>query len=261
MSETQLQTVEPVHQIQTKSFFNPQTFDEAARMAKALAQSTIVPKDYQGKPENCLIALEMAQRIGASVMMVMQNLYVIQGRPSWSSQFIISALNSCGRFSPLRFELKKLQKETVEYEETTWENNQKKKTKKKVDIENMECFAWAYDSSGEKLIGPSASIRMAAQEGWYTKEGSKWQTMPELMIRYRSAAFFGRLYAPEVLNGMYTEDETYDIVASKSTKPDTIDIEIVPELPKKEEPKSATEKLKGVLFENTSNMREPGEEG
>lgn len=161
-------------------------------MAKALVASNLVPKDYQGNQgiPNAMIALEMAQRIGASPMAVMQNLHVIHGRPSWSSAFIIASLNSCGRFSPVRF--------VVEGEG-----------------DKKSCYAWAYDASGERLEGPPASIAMAKAEGWFQKNGSKWQTMPELMLRYRAAAFFGRLYAPDILMGMHAEDEVYDMGAAR----------------------------------------------
>jgi hypothetical protein len=48
-------------------------------------------------------------------------------------------------------------------------------------------------------------------EGWLNKSGSKWQTMPELMFRYRCAAFFARTFCPDVLNGLQTADEVRDV--------------------------------------------------
>lgn len=161
------------------------SFEDAQRMAKALATSTLVPKEYQGNVSNAMVALEMAQRIGASPMAVMQNLDIIHGRPSWRSQFVIAALNSCGRFSALRF--------VMEGEGMT-----------------RACTAWATDRSGERLEGPQINMAMAKAEGWYDKSGSKWKTMPELMLRYRAAKFFGNLYAPDVLMGMSTQDEVED---------------------------------------------------
>lgn len=166
-------------------------FEHAQRVSKMLGMSSLVPKDYQNNIPNIMIALEMANRIGASPLMVMQNLNIIQGRPSWSSQFIISALNSCKRFTPLRF---KMEGEGDEY----------------------GCTAWAKDHSGEVLEGPKVTWKMAKDEGWSTKGGSKWKTMPELMFRYRAAAFFGRLYAPDVLMGMGSADEADDIVANET---------------------------------------------
>lgn len=155
------------------------------RMATALCHSTLVPKEYQGKDKlaNVLIAMEMAQRTNSSVLQVMQNLYIVHGRPSWSSQFIMAAINTCGRFEPLRFDV-------------SGEGDEK------------QCIAWTKDkATGERLESPPITIRMAKEEGWYGKTGSKWKTMPDVMLRYRAASFFGRIYAPDVLMGMYSAEE------------------------------------------------------
>lgn len=169
-------------------FGTADSFELLQRQAKLLASSELVPKEFQGKLANCVIALEMANRIGASPMAVLQNLYIVHGKPSWSSQFIIAALNSTGEFSPLRFTI-------------TGEG------------EKMTCVAWAIEKeTGERLESPPVSIEMAKKEGWLTKSGSKWQTMPQLMLRYRAATFFGRLYAPQILMGMRTEEEARDII-------------------------------------------------
>jgi hypothetical protein len=167
-------------------FATPESFEVAQRVAKALAQSTLVPKEYQNNVPNTLIALEMSNRIGASPLMVMQHLYIVHGKPSWSSSFLISAINSCGRFEPLRFEVSG-------------------------KGESLSCFAWTKDKSGNKLEGPVVDMAMAKAEGWVQKNGSKWKTMPELMIRYRAAAFFSRLYCPEITMGMQTAEEVVDI--------------------------------------------------
>lgn len=169
------------------NFSSPGNFDHAQRVAKMLSTSSLVPKDYQGNVQNTLIAMEMANRIGASPLMIMQNLNIIHGRPSWSSTFIIASLNSCKRFSPLHFEMSG-------------------------QGEEYGCIAWAYENeTKDRLEGPKVTMKMATAEGWVTKTGSKWKTMPELMLRYRAAAFFGRLYAPEILMGMLTAEEAIDI--------------------------------------------------
>lgn len=176
-------------QLPEQSSFSMQGFEHAQRVAKMLSSSSLIPKEYQGSVQNTMIALEMANRIGASPLMVMQNLYIVHGKPSWSSSFIIAALNSCKRFSPLRFELEG-------------------------EGEEYGCIAWAYDvQTKDKLTGPKVTMKMAKAEGWIDKAGSKWKTMPELMLRYRSAAFFGRLYAPDILMGMHTQEEANDFHA------------------------------------------------
>ena len=163
---------------------NTEKFELVQRQAKALSMSTMIPKDYQNNIPNTLVALEMAQRIGASPLMVMQNLHIIHGRPSWSSTFVIAALNACGRFSAMRFEMDGADK----------------------------CRAVATErETNHVLEGPWVTMQMAKEEGWLNKAGSKWKTMPELMMRYRAAAFFGRLYAPEIMMGMHTEFEVQDM--------------------------------------------------
>jgi hypothetical protein len=171
------------------AYADEKSFELAQRIAKALAASDLVPVTYKGKVENVMIALEMANRVKASPIMVMQNLNVIQGKPSWSSSFIISVINSCGKFSPLRFKI-----------EGTGET--------------LSCYAFAKDSEGNECISPTVTMQMAKEEGWLSKAGSKWKTMPELMIRYRCAAFFGRLFCPELLMGMQTEEEVLDVNAN-----------------------------------------------
>jgi len=171
------------------SFFASSTdFEIGQRIGRLLSQSDLVPAQYRGNLPNALLALEIARQTGSSPFFVMQNLYVIQGRPSWSAQFIIAVINACGRFrGGLRFE-------------TDSEQNP------------QTCRAWAIEAAtGQRLDGPTVSLDMARKEGWMNKNGSKWQSMPELMLRYRAASFFGRLYAPDLLLGMHSTDEALEI--------------------------------------------------
>lgn len=207
-------------------------FDQLQRVAKALCASTLVPAQYRAFTEvkqygkvtghnpnpaglpNCVVALNMAMRMGADPLMVMQNLYVIEGRPSWSSQFIIAAINSCGRFSPLRFEISEPGKEEkVKYTAVVWKGGNKSEEPREVKIQHRTCRAWVIEKeTGDRLDGPTVSMQMAIDEGWLTKNGSKWQTMPEIMLRYRAASLFGRLYAPELLMGLQTQEEVHDFI-------------------------------------------------
>ena len=214
----------------TPGFGSLQSFELAIRQAKLLSSSTLVPAQYRGVIEkkkggnityeqndnaipNCVIAMNMASRMGADPLMVMQNLYIVEGRPSWSSQWIIAAINGCGRFSPLRFELNDNGKKDVEYTVTEWVDNNRQNRKVNDTIQNLSCVAWAVEKeTGERITSPTVTIEMAVKEGWYQKNGSKWQTMPEVMLRYRTASFFGKLYAPELLMGLQTVEEMQDIV-------------------------------------------------
>ena len=182
-------------------FSGIQAFEDAQRIAKALASSTLIPPQFQGQQgfANCLVALEIANRMRMSPFQVMQNLHIIHGRPSWSSQFIIGLINGCGRFSPLRYDV-------------TGQG----------DTLACTCVATELTSSND-LRGPTVTMAMAKKEGWSTKSGSKWLTLPDLMIRYRAAAFWGRLYIPELLVGIQSQEEVVDIepVTVKSEPPKT----------------------------------------
>lgn len=227
-------------------FGSLQGFELMQRAARLLSSSTLVPVAYRQTIEkldrfgnvkesrenpnalaNSVVALNMAQRMGADPLMVMQNLYIVEGRPSWSSQWIIAAINGCGRFSPLRFRIESRGEREIEYKSTYWENNQRHTKVEKVKINDKVCVAWAIEKeTGEVIESPAVSIEMAVLEGWYTKNGSKWQTMDEVMLRYRTASFFGKLYAPELLMGLQTVEEAQDIIEA-STGPDgTISVNV-----------------------------------
>lgn len=173
-----------VELISNNFFSTPQLFEHAQRVAKIFSSSDMVPKRYQNNIGNCIIALEMANRIGASPLLVMQNLDVIQGKPGWSSKFLIATLNSSGKFTPLRYE--------------------------EDDEDGGRTRAWAEDIKGEKCFGVWVSMNMAKSEGWIEKNGSKWKTMPQLMRRYRAASFFTNQFAPEVSMGLRTIEDIQD---------------------------------------------------
>lgn len=172
-------------------FQDSRSFEHMQRVAKAFAMSDLVPERFRSNIGNCVIALELATRMKVGALALMQNLYVVGGEPGWKATFIIAAINSCGKFSPLHFEV-------------TGEGDE------------LGCVAWVTElATGDRLESPRVSVKTAKAEGWVSRKGSKWQTMPELMLHYRSATIFGRLYAPEILMGLRTVDELEDIGAQR----------------------------------------------
>lgn len=162
----------------------------AQRKAKALVSASLVPEAYRNNIPNALIAMEIADRLGASPLMVMQNLHIISGRPSWSASFLIATVNQCGRFSPLRFDA----------------------TGDDPRTEGYRVRAYADDkATGDRCEGEWIDWAMVRGEGWNKKAGSKWLTMPGQMFRYRAASFWTRVFAPEVSMGIYTADEVEDM--------------------------------------------------
>jgi hypothetical protein len=172
-----------------------QAFELVQRQAKMLSASTLVPKEFQGNMGNCAIALNIAKRLGADPFMVIQNIDIIHGRPSFRATFLIAMVNASGRFTPLQFRMAG-------------------------EGQSRSCVAWAKDKeTGEVVEGTEITMAMAKAEGWSTKSGSKWLTMPEQMLRYRAAAFFARIYAPDITLGMQTSDELRDAPEVRNVTP------------------------------------------
>lgn len=228
------------------NFFDPVQFETMQRVCRLFASSELVPDMYKAKVElppsnateaqikavsdrnkesmnkaisNCMIAIEIAQRIGASPLMVMQNMVPIYGKPSWSSKFLVATVNTCGRFNPLQYRFtEKGMLGMVDYTDYIWDasTRQKKAVVKQFDgkkIMDIECVAYTTAKGSDKVLESSpVSIRLAIQEGWYTKNGSKWQTMTKQMLMYRAASFWTSAYAPELSMGMRTVEEQQDII-------------------------------------------------
>ena len=178
-------------------FTNAESFKKIFDIGKMFASSQLVPVEYQGKPMDCTIAVDMANRMGVSPMMVMQNLYVVRGKPSWSGQACMSLIRGSKEFKDVR---------PVYFGEK--------------GTDGRGCYIRAtYRDSGEEVDGTEVTIKMAKDEEWYQKKGSKWRTMPEQMLAYRAAAFFARVYIPNALMGVYVEGEPDDIEKPEKTKP------------------------------------------
>lgn len=167
-------------------FTSTASFQEMFDMAKMLASSDMVPQNYQGKPMNCLIAMEQAQRMNASPLMVMQNLYIVKGKPSWSGQACSMIVNGCGLFENVKLNY------VGEKGKDSW----------------GAYVSAVRKSDGEKIEGTTVDMAMAKSEGWTSNP--KWKNMPQQMLGYRAYSFFARLYCPNALSGFATEGEVED---------------------------------------------------
>lgn len=162
------------------------SFKMAYQMAKALSQSTIVPQHFQLNEANCLVAISQAQKMNIDPFTVMQNMYMIQGKISWKSSFLIAMINASGKYDT----------------ELQFEEEEKAG-------EPYSCRCWT-TKDGRRVDGIKVTMDMAEKEGWTKKNGSKWKTLPGLMLRYRAASFFANLNCPELTSGFYTREEMLD---------------------------------------------------
>lgn len=176
---------------------NSKMLNQISKLANMYASSTMVPETYKGNPNNCFVALELASRMNVSPVLVMQNLYIVQGKPSWAGQACKALIDGCGKFR------------NSEYVMTG-----------NVHDGTLGCYLQAVNTrTGQLVKGTEITLKMAQDEGWIEKRGSKWKTMPEQMLKYRAAAFFARTECPEVLMGFQTADEVEDVYGA-SNKPE-----------------------------------------
>lgn len=195
MEEMVLQ--EQKHEV-ANPFADTVSFRKLFDIGKMFASSALVPQTYQNRPMDCTIAVDMANRMGVSPMMVMQNLYVVKGKPQWSGQACMSMIRGSGEFKNVR----------PVYTGTKGEDS-------------WGCYIQAeYRDTGEIVKGTEVTIGMAKAEDWYNKNGSKWKTIPEQMLAYRAAAFFARVYIPNALMGIYVEGEAEDMSKEERDRTD-----------------------------------------
>lgn len=209
-------------------FLNVARFEHAQRVATMLAGSTMVPDHFKGNTGNCLIALNLAERMRLDVFMLMQSVYVVHGRPGIEGKLVIALIEGHGRFGPLHFK----------FEGSGL-------TGAKVRRPNS-CRAYAVDlKTKETIEGPEVTWEMVTSEGWNKpkqyRDGSgqmpsKWETMPELMFSYRAASFFGRVHDPGALMGFRSMEEIEDME----------EVNITPTSPANREEEKAKERKEAI---------------
>lgn len=159
------------------------------RHAMVLSESDVVPTRYQKKIANCLIAMEMAERLGTGTLEIMQNLYVVHGTPAFSAKYAVARLNTSG-----------LIEGELEHHFVGTEGQ-----------DDWGCYCTAISAkTGKEVKGPVITIQTAKDEGWYQKTGSKWKTIPELMLQYRAASWLINTKFPQATLGFSTVDEVRD---------------------------------------------------
>lgn len=172
-----------------------QRFELEQRKAKAFSLSAFFPRHLMGQGPNgaqisvanATIVYDIAYRMNLSPLEVAQSIFIIQGKPSFETKFLVARLNTSG--------LLKGRLNTI------------------VSQDGQSAYCEAIDAqTGAVLRGTTITMEMAKREGWLGKNGSKWQTMPTLMLKYRAQSFFINEFFPEVRLGLRTKEEVQDIV-------------------------------------------------
>ena len=192
--QTALAVKEPTQNPNAVTMWNDaKLYNQSLAMAQTLSKSEIIPQSYKGKPADCLIAIDIANRLGLSPAIVMQNSQCVRGNFTWKGSACKAMIDGCGRYQKTRY---------------VYIGEEGK--------DSYGCYLEAIDNDGEIIKGVPVTIAMAKKEGWYNKDGSKWQTMSDLMLKYRAAAFFMRTECASIAMGFLTKEEVEDIYGKQT---------------------------------------------
>ena len=192
--QTALAVKEPTQNPNAVTMWNDaKLYNQSLAMAQTLSKSEIIPQSYKGKPADCLIAIDIANRLGLSPAIVMQNSQIVRGNFTWKGSACKAMIDGCGRYQKTRY---------------VYVGEEGK--------DSYGCYLEAIDNDGEIIKGVPVTIAMAKKEGWYNKDGSKWQTMSDLMLKYRAAAFFMRTECASIAMGFLTKEEVEDIYGKQT---------------------------------------------
>ncbi len=163
----------------------PRSLDEVMKFAELMASSSIVPKEFIGKPGNILVAIQWGMELGLKPMQAMQNIAVINGRPSLWGDAVIALV----RASPL-----------CEYVNESLDNGMAVCRVKRVgEAEQMRTFSAA-----------------DAQRAGLSSKPGPWSQYPNRMMQMRARAFALRDVFPDVLRGMPIAEEVMDSPVEKT---------------------------------------------
>lgn len=193
------------------------TFEKAYTMAKALSKTELIPANFRGKPEDCLIAIDWARRLNVAPMAIMPHLFCIKGRPATSAQFKIALVNRSGRFSRVAWT------EGVDGKITYADERGAK-------VETANFYAEAYFTelaTGREIRSSRVDMKIALLSGWLTKGQDKgvdsmWKKSPQLMLRYRSASALISTTCPEITLGLDTAEDVYDNVDTRTYQAEVV---------------------------------------
>jgi hypothetical protein len=217
----------------TDVFSDPAAFEHAQRVAKVFASSNLVPPHLKGQVADCLIAYQIARRLNEEPLTVFQNIYVVSGRPGWKTEYVIARANRAGVFRG----------------RITWQTDG--------EDDEMAVTANATLAETGEAISATCDMKMARAENW--TKNAKYTSMPEHMLRWRSAAMLIRLYAPEVMLGMPVLEELETMPsAMRDVSPNrslSDKLDALADLPQTEAPSTAAE------FDEDTNSTAPTETG
>jgi hypothetical protein len=173
--------------------FAPATLTEAVTFSEMLSNSNMVPKAYQGKPQDILVCVQWGMEMGLAPMQALQNIAVINGKPSVYGDAMMALVQA----SPV-----------CEDVEEYFENEG---TPNPVAV----CVA---KRKGRKPVTAKFSVEDAKRAGLWAKQGP-WSAYPKRMMQMRARGFALRDAFPDVLKGVISAEEAQDYPDEAKPRP------------------------------------------
>ena len=194
----------PVEKVPVALGLMPTTIDEAWRLATMMAKSQLVPKAFQGKPEDVLIVLQLAAEVGLPPMQALQSTAVINGRPAlWGDTVLALVMTS---------------RHYADHDEYYEVDNQRRDGLTAEDLQKPTTAAVClFVRKGKDTpVTRKFTVAQARRAGLLgTKEGAgkegPWQHYPDRMLAMRARAYAARDAFPDVLRGIQTAEEVIDV--------------------------------------------------
>ena len=169
--------------------FTPQTLTEAIALSKLIANSELAPKDFKGKPANVLIAMQMGAEVGLAPMAALQNIAVINGRPTLYGDGALAVVMTHPDY---------------EWHKEKWQGEG-----------DMKTAVFEIKRKGHEPAISHFSVNDAKKAGLWSKDGP-WKTYPDRMLKMRARGFGMRDKFPDALRGMAIAEEAMDIPVDSS---------------------------------------------
>ena len=195
-----------------------ETFQQVFEMARCLSKSRLVPTAFQNSPESCVIAIDLARRLGVAPLTLFPHLYVVDSKPAFSTQFLITLVNRSGQFNRLEWQTGTDGDATVRAF-LRWNEKTKEIETTETTVPNVWAIAKLVERrTGKEFLSPRVDMVFADKNGWTAKRGSKWLTMPEIMASYRAASILIKKVCPELTLGLDFSEDVADAIEPEPTR-------------------------------------------
>ena len=195
-----------------------ETFQQVFEMARCLSKSRLVPTAFQNSPESCVIAIDLARRLGVAPFTLFPHLYVVDSKPAFSTQFLITLVNRSGQFNRLEWQTG-TDGDAAVRAFSRWNEKTKEIETTETTVPNVWAVAKLVERrTGKEFLSPRVDMVFADKNGWTAKRGSKWLTMPEIMASYRAASILIKRVCPELTLGLDFAEDVADAIEPEPTR-------------------------------------------